>query len=454
MARVKDLWHSEVPDPDAPPREPGEPVRKIKVKSARHPDNGGSPDAKRWLAIWRGPDGKEKSKAFAVKTSAATYAKRMDADVERDEYIEPKGAKELFGAVVLRYIELRDIGGATRNRYLSIYRHHVEPVFGGRPVADIKTSDILTWLKKGAGAELGPGARETAHLMMAGAFNLAVKDRQRRDNPAAGVELPRVDEAEREAWTAERVWAVRDELPEPYRALLDCLAGLGLRRGCAFALAEDDFDFEAGKVRVRRQVSRVGRRIVFKLPKGGKERVVPLPRGVAASVRAHMAKYPPVEVTLPWMRERADEPGDPVTARLVFTWAPRPGKKSVAGQCLQNGNFYQDVWKPALSRLGIIPPPERGSGRWVIYRVGEDRHNGMHAPRHVYQSMLDDGGVSLAGRMEFMGHSRKSHGITVGVYGHVTEETFESARNAVDQRLFKLRPVDSRRTIAEFRRAQ
>jgi integrase len=453
--RVKDLWISEVNDPDAPPRQPGEPVRKIKVKSARHPDNGGNPDAKRWLAIWRGPDGKEKSKAFAVKTVAAAHAKRMDADVARDEYIEPKAARELFGAVVLRYIQLRDIGGTTRNRYLSIYRHHVEPIFGGRPVADIKASDIAKWLK-GAAAELSPGVRETAYLMIAGAFELAVDDRQRRDNPARAksVAKPRVGKAEREAWTVERVWLIRDELPEPYRPLLDCLAGLGLRRGCGFALADDDFDFEAGKVRVRRQVSRVGRRIVFKLPKGGKERVVPLPLGVAASVRAHMAKYPPTEVSLPWMEEKADEPGDPVTVRLVFTWAER-GHKTVTAQCLQNGNFYQDVWKPALSRLGIIPPPERGSHRALVYKIGDGgEHNGMHAPRHVYNQMLDDGGVSLAGMMEFMGHSRKGRGITIGVYGHVTEETFERARNAVDQRLFKLRTVASDRTVTELRRAR
>lgn len=29
------------------------------------------------------------------------------------------------------------------------------------------------------------------------------------------------------------------------------------------------------------------------------------------------------------------------------------------------------------------------------------------------------------GKMEFMGHSRKSLGITVGVYGHATPEAFE-----------------------------
>jgi hypothetical protein len=56
--------------------------------------------------------------------------------------------------------------------------------------------------------------------------------------------------------------------------------------------------------------------------------------------------------------------------------------------------------------------------------------------------------------MEFMGHSRKGKVITVGVYGHVTDETFERARQAVDQRLFRLRPVQASGTVAELRPAR
>ena len=457
MARVRDLWFSEVParDADGNPLK-GDDGRAVmeKRKSARHPDRDGNRNAKRWLAVWLDPDGREKTKAFATTAPALAYARKMEADAERGEYVDPKAGRALFGDVALRYIRLRKIGGGSRQRYESVYRNHVRPVFGARPVAAVRASEIAEWLQ-GPAAELSSGVQATAFLTIAGAFDLAVADKMRRDNPARSgiLEAPRYERGEREVWTAGTVWAVRDELPEPCRPLLDCLAGLGLRRGCAFALAEDDFDFDAGKVRVRRQVIRVGREIVFKLPKGGRERVVPLPLGVAASVRAHMERHPPAAVTLPWMKEKPGGFAGPVTARLVFTWDERPGRH-VAGRCLQNGDFYRDVWRPALSAAGILPPPEVGERGRLTYRVGDETRNGMHAPRHVYQSMLDDGGVSLAGRVEFMGHSRKSQGITVGVYGHVTEETFERARNAVDQRLFKLRPVPASGTVTEFRRAQ
>jgi integrase len=448
MARVKDLWHTTVMTTGADGKKTTE-----KRKTARHQDNGGNKNAKRWLAVWIDPDGNEKTKAFAKQDAAKKYAEKMEADGERGDYVDPKAGKSKFGELARKHLRLRDIGGSTRERYDSIYRHHVEPEFGHRPVAAIKASDVVEWLR-GPVSKLSGGVQETAYLMVAGTFDLAVADKLRHDNPARSpiVPVPHAEHAEREAWPVERVWLVRDEHPEPYRALVDCAAGLGLRRGCAFALAVEDFDFEAGKVTIRRQVNRVGRQLVFKLPKGNKERVVPLPRGVAASVRAHMDRFPPVAVTLPWMDDDGAT-GDQVTARLLFTWQARPGKL-VAGQCLQAGNFDQDVWKPALSRLGIIPPPVRGSGRALVYKVGDDQHNGMHALRHVYDSMLDDGGVSLAGMMEFMGHSRKGQGITIGVYGHVTDETFERARNAVDQRLFKLHPVASAGTVTELRRAQ
>jgi hypothetical protein len=68
----------------------------------------------------------------------------------------------------------------------------------------------------------------------------------------------------------------------------------------------------------------------------------------------------------------------------------------------------------------------------------------MHGLRHWYSSCLQGSGVSLAGVVEFLGHSRKAAPLAVGVYGHVTEETFENARNAVDRTLFRLRPGNLR----------
>lgn len=460
--RVKDLWFSEVPVRDAEGnlvRDKHGRVMRERRKTGKHPDSGGSKTAKRWLACWVNPDGVEETKAFANREDAKKYAAKMEGDAERDEYVGRKAGKERFGPLAEKHLRLRrkrdgkKPGEATRIRTLSVYRNHVEPVFAHRYVQAIRASEIAEWLQ-GPLSSMSGGVQETAFHIVAGAFDLAVADRLRRDNPARSkvVAPPHAAGSERKAWTVERAWQVHDELPAPYRLVVDCGAGLGGRSSEVFALAADDFDLEAETVTIARQVRRVGTRIVFKLPKGGRTRTVPLPRGTAAAVLAHTAKYPPLEVTLPWM----DEEGNvrpPVTVRLIFTWQPSRYKR-VAGQPLAAGNFAQEVWKPALSRLGILPPPVKGSGRITVHKVGEETGNGQHVLRHVYDTMLGDGGVSLAGIMEFMGHSRKSAGITVGTYGHATAETFEAARQAVDARLYKLRPVASGGTVTELRDAR
>lgn len=107
------------------------------------------------------------------------------------------------------------------------------------------------------------------------------------------------------------------------------------------------------------------------------------------------------------------------------------------------------VWKPALAKAGVIPAAGRDASGRLQYTGA--RQDGMHALRHWYASALLDAGVSLAGIMEFMGHSRKGKPVTLGVYGHVTPETFQQARDAIDRNLFRLRPVRSIGTRTELR---
>jgi integrase len=448
MARVRDLWFARVTTTGADGKK-----ATGKRKTARHPDRGGNKNAKRWLAIWITPDGAEATKAFATQDAAKKYAAKMEADAARDEYIDPKRSKDKFGPLAEKYLRLRSVGRSSRAKYRSAYRCHVEPEFAGRYVRSVKATEILEWLRD-LGKRRGDSLQELCYLILAGTFDLAVADKMRNDNPARSpiVPKPRAHAEEREPWGTARVWQVVDEHPEPYRAIPQCAAGLGLREGCAFALAEEDFDFDAMKVRIRRQVVRVGGAWYFKLPKGGKERVAPLSRGLAAVVRAHIEKYPPQPYTLPWLGEKAGAGGEPHTCRILFRW--HGGDPKTSGLHIGASSYDQAVWKPALSRAGVIPaavPDGRGIRR---YRGGSGKGNGMHALRHYYSTTLQNAAVPLVGVMEFMGHSRKGMPVTLGVYGHVTDETFELARAAIDRTLFRLRPVEPAGTVTELRSAR
>lgn len=436
MSRVRDLWH------DGSRR-----------KTARHPDRGGNDKAKRWLAVWLDPDGKEKTKAFTLQDAAKKYAAKMAADVERGEYVDPKAGREQFGNVAAKWLRLRKVGGSTRRAYESVYRNHVEPAFGERSVKSIRPSEIALWLNEGPLAELSGPVRSTAYLIVRGTLELAVADKLRHDNPAASktIDRPEVRQSPRKPWDLETAWRVIDAHPDCYRAIPQAEAGLGLRHGCVLGLAEEDIDFDAGKVCIRRQLSRQGSQFVFKLPKGNKERVVPLSRGMATALRAHIDAYPPRPYTLPWMDERGKIKGEH-TCRLMFRWHgddPRTHDGHIIA-----ASYDRIVWKPALHAAGLIPDPVR-DGRGIL-RYAAARFDGPHAARHLFSVMLQDGAVPLVGVMDFMGHSRKGKSVTVAVYGHVTEETFESARVVIDRKLFRLRPVheDSSGTLTELRRAR
>ncbi|MCP2336143.1 tyrosine-type recombinase/integrase [Actinomadura rupiterrae] len=443
MARVKDLWHSEVKDPN-------DPEKTIKKKTARHKDNGGNPKAKRWLAVWIGPDGKEKTRAFRIQPDAEKYARKMEEDIERGEYIDPKAGRELLDAVARKWLRLQAVGANSGRRYESVYRLHIEPTFGRRSIASVKPSEILEWLR-GLEKTLGLSTQEMAHMVLMGVFSLAVADKMRKDNPVGSpiVPKPRKEPAERDPWDVPLIWSVVDAHPAPYRAAPIIAAGCGLRQGEAFAVAEEDFDFENGRLYVRRQVIRIGTEIVFKLPKGGKERIVPLADGVAREVKAHIEAYPPVSVSLPWMQENGTLAEDEHAARVLFVWHGKSRRTN--GKCLQTSSYNDVVWKPALAEAGVIAKPDRGP-RGGTPRYVSRRANGMHNLRHYFSTALLDAGVSLAGVMEFMGHSKKGAPVTLGVYGHVTEETFESARKAISRSLFPLRAVQDRLsggTVAE-----
>lgn len=437
MGRVKDLW-----------------VNADGTTTRKHPDNGGNPNAKRWQAVWEDPDGDEKTKVFAKKTDAAAHWKKMEADAERGDYIAPDAGKEKFGPLAEKYLRLRAVGGTTREKYGQVYRNQVKDTFAHRSVRAVRPSEVLEWLRTPEMSKLSPSVRNIGYMIVAGTFDLAVADKLRRDNPARDKVVarpPKGDPAARDAWPAELVWKVHDAHPERYRAIPVCSAALGLRQGEVLALAEDDFDFGALKVRIRRQVTRVGRTWVFKLPKEGKERTVPLPRGLSKIVEAHIAACPPRRYELPWLAEDGEFAGKPHVCRLLFRWVSDDPRTN--DQHIKSIRYDQSLWNPALAAAGVIAPPVVTSGSGPAYRGGTEG-NGTHVLRHFYSTTLQDAGVSLAGVMDFMGHSKKGQPVTLGVYGHVTEETFEQARQAVDKTLFRPRLVKSSGTVAELRAAQ
>lgn len=227
---------------------------------------------------------------------------------------------------------------------------------------------------------------------------------------ARTVSLPAMAQRRVVPWTRERVLAVREAMTERYRTCVDMGAGCGLRQGEILGLAVEEIDFESGTLHVVQQLKLSLAKPVFAPPKGGKLRDVPLPDPVADALRTHMEKFPPIEITLPWMHID----GAPLTRHLIFTG---PG-----GGQVWRGPLNEDHWKPALAAAGIIP---RAKSR----QHEAAREHGMHALRHFYASMLLDAGESIKAVSEYLGHS--DPGLTLRVYAHLMPSSTERARKAI-----------------------
>ena len=370
----------------------------------------------RYRARYIGPDGTEKSKSFPDKQKrlAEQWLNRTAADLASGQYIDPRAGRITFQQYAERWVgtlTTEDNSRAAAERRL---RLHAYPYLGTRPMGSFQPGHIRTWLSKLEGEVPAASHRLIIYGTVSSLFNAAVDDGLLPKNPchARSVKAPQVAPKRVAPWTMAQVRTVRANLPQHLRAIVDVGAGCGLRQGEVFGLPEDAVDFDGGWIAVRQQLKRIRGTFVFAPPKRGKLRDVPLPSVVAHALKAHMEDFPPVEITLPWVKPDAP----PVTKRLIFTGS--------TGSHLRASHFDDHKWKPAVAAAGLIPPAERGE------RYESAREHGMHALRHFYASVLLDAGENIRALSQYLGHS--DPGFTLRVYTHLMPSSEGRTRKAVD----------------------
>ncbi len=382
----------------------------IKTKTDRHGTG------MRYRARYIGPDSTEKSKSFPdrQKRLAEQWLAHIEADMARGQYIDPKASRTTFQQYAERWIAAQTTDLTTRATVGTRLRQHAFPHIGSRPLSSFQPEHIRTWSSVLESAGLAATYRRGIFSTVSSVFRAAVDDQLMVRNPcrAGSVRAPKASPGRVRPWTAERVFAVRAELPEHLQAMVDVGGGCGLRQGELFGLPVDEVGFLTGWLHVGYQVKPVGGHLVFAPPKGGKVRDVPLPNRVGQALTAHMKQFPPKKVTLPW---RTPD-GPPVTKELIFT-----GDDDSA---LARNAFNLWAWKPALVAAGVLPKPERGK------RAQSAREDGMHALRHFYASVLLDAGENIKALSQYLGHS--DPGFTLRVYTHLMPSSEIRTRKAVD----------------------
>ncbi|MEU6964364.1 tyrosine-type recombinase/integrase [Streptomyces chrestomyceticus] len=367
-----------------------------------------------------------RDRSFETLEDAKAWLRRSSTDQERGEFVDPRDGSILLEDYVQRFW-FPGMSGSIKTRQNQSRKVllHVLPHLGQVPLRDVTAARLRAYI-----ADLEKSCSPQYARAILGAlssiFETAIDDKRLIRNPmrAKSVRWPKADEVRREAWPLETARQMRDSISDRYRITVVLGVGCGLRQGEVFGLSPDDIDYEKGVIYVRRQVQTFCGRLYFTLPKGGKTRVADMPVSVACELREHSEKYPAVEVELPW-----GEPGKPTrTVLLLLT--------TRFGNAVAVNTYNTYIWKPALARVGIIPPRPAGAKPWQWKAAHRD---GFHVLRHTYASLVLEAGESVVTLARWLGHS--SSVITLSHYAHFMPEAGGRGRRAIDGLLGD--PVDT-----------
>jgi integrase len=254
---------------------------------------------------------------------------------------------------------------------------------------------------------LAPSTVQVKYSYLVSIMHAAVRDRVIATSPCEGVRLPEVRRRKIEIPPVEVLDALRDALPARLRAVVDLVAGSGLRQGEVFGLEVEGLDFlRTRSVDVHQQLITLSKQPPYLSPPktAESERVVPLGQVTLDAIAAHLATYPACTVTI---TDRID-PRKPVEreARLVFTMED--------GSAVAR-HSWSSIWAPAANAADL---PSR---------------TGLHALRHFYASLLIWHGESVKTVQKRLGHS--SAAITLDTYAHLWPDADDRTRDAIQRAL-------------------
>lgn len=309
-----------------------------------------------------------------------------------------RDARVTLSAFVDRWIEttLEASGrkATTRATYATLARCHLaRPPIGAVTLDRLRASDVEALLLGMRRAGKSSSTIRQTYTVLRAVIDAAVRDGLVARNAAAAVKRPGVERTEARFLSPSEVRSLLDAATgSRYHALFVVLAATGLRRGEALGLRWEDLDLDAGLLRVRGTLARVGGTLTVTEPKTERSRrVVPLPVSVVEVLRVH--------------------------------------RRRQAKDRLRAGSFWAETGFVFATERGAATDPRNAlRALAAASRAAGLADVGLHTLRHSAASAMLSHGVPLKTVSEVLGHS--SIAITGDVYGHVAPDV---ARDAVER---------------------
>lgn len=365
-----------------------------------------------WVARWRDPAGRDRSKSFTTRRDAKAHEDHMNAQRRAGTYFDPDVQRTTVTQLFTEWIRSRDLRPAsiaayehTRDRYLDW--------LGDYPAVQVTKADAIQWYRdlQGGHRNLGPTTARNAlrHLRSAMVWGVdnGILERNPVKIPPSDMEIepdeiptlaeirrvvecvreggaPYVDKKRRDT-TTERMES-RTYYQQPNEVIADCMetaAMTGLRISEVIALNDraGDIQLGAGVIRVRKQLSKGANRRRVDLKTRASRRDVPIPAELRPILERRMAAAGP--------------------DGYLFT--------STTGKTLLTSRVAVQV-KRAATHVGA-----------------PSVH--FHALRHFYVSSLLTAGVPVQDVAEVVGHGNPA--ITLRIYAHVIAGSRDRIADAV-----------------------
>ena len=395
----------------------------------------------RWRARYVDPDqvwlddqgrerrGREYAQGFATKREAQAWLNKQVSDQVTGTWTDPALAAVTFGTIAERWISTK----ATRSPktvagYRSLLDTVVLPRWQDVPLRDVRFDDLQVWI---TGLSVGGSSRfegrglsasrvRQAHQLIGAVLKFAVKAKHLPTNPAEGVELPRLPEAEQRYLTHEQVHRLAVACGR-VRTFVLVLAYCGLRFGEAAALRVSDGNLKARRIRVSRSVTHVaGRGLVEGSTKNHSARTVPVPKFLAPLLETEVRGREGTELVFPSRRGGYITLGE---VRWVFDPAVQTVRSAAAAQ---RADEIEKTGEATTPEFPVITP---------------------HQLRHTCASLAISAGVNVKVLQTLLGH--KTATLTLDRYGHLFPDDLGSVADAFDAAAATT--ADALRTTSQLR---
>jgi len=327
--------------------------------------------AKRFVACYRDPDGRQRSAGtYSSHRAAERAGQREEVKVQDGSWHDHTRGEVSFANYVQNvWLPSRHIEASTLAAYQSYLNKHFYPFFGAKQMGKILPSEVQRWVTSATTGGLSARSVRKYHTMLHSVFKRAVRDRVITFNPCEETELPKIVTKHARTLTPLEYERLVAAIPEPHRLMVEVAIGTGLRWGELIALRPRHLDMTTGRLTVMETIVEVPLRAA---PNGERMIVKPYPKD---NESRSMGLDPDLLSELTSLiSDRGLGPDD-----LLFATRDRTP--------ISRNTFRTRVWAPAVRAAGI------------------DFNVRIHDLRHAHASWLLAGGSDLKSVMDRMGHN-------------------------------------------------